>query len=106
MQIVGNLMSPTNYRDCPAYKDQANRQHVVKSQVSYASILKHASLPPPSNTFYFRADQIVSLVTNVVIQVALPQLCTKNLPEKQVQAKSDLSEQIAETTKKCLVVPG
>ena len=28
-----------------------------------------------------------------------PQLCTKNLPEKQVQAKSDLSKQFAETAK-------
>ena len=45
------------------------------------------------------AEQIVSLVTNVVIQVTLPQLYTKNLPEKQVQAKSDLSKQIAETVK-------
>ena len=55
-----------------------------------------------SNTFSFTADQIVSLVTSVVIQVALPQLCTKNLSEKQVQAKSDLPKQIAETSKKCL----
>ena len=93
-----------NYKGCPAYKDQAFRQHV-----SYASILKQASLPPPpppppSNTFNFTAKQIVSLVTNVVIQVALPQLCTKNLPEKQVQVKSNLSRQIAETGKKCLGV--
>ena len=88
-----------NYRSCPAYKDQAFRQHVVQNQVSYSSILKQASPPPPSNTFNFPADQIVSLVTNVVIQVALPQLCTKSLPEKQIQAKSDLSKQIAETAK-------
>ena len=40
----------------------------------------------------------------MVIQVALPQLCTKNLPEKQVQVKSDLSRQIAETSKKCFGV--
>ena len=79
-------------------------KHVVQKQVSYASILKQASPPPPSNTFNFTAEQIVSLVTNVVIQVALPQLCTKNLPEKQVQVKSDLSRQIAETAKKCLGV--
>ena len=44
------------------------------------------------------------MVTNVIIQIAQPQLCTKNLPEKQVQAKSDLSKQIAETAKKCLGV--
>ena len=93
-----------NYKGCPAYKDQAFRQHVVQKQVSYASILKQASPPPPSYTFNFTAEQIVSLVTNVVIQVALPQICTKNLPEKQVQVKSDLSRQIAETTKKCLGV--
>ena len=83
-----------NYRGCPAYKDQAFTQHVVQNQVSYASILKQTSPLPPSNTFNFTTDQIVSLVTNVVIQVALPQLCTKNLPEKQGQAKSDLSKQI------------
>ena len=93
-----------NYRGCPAYKDQAFRQHVVQKQVSYASILKQASPPPPSNTFNFTAEQIVSLVTNVVIQIAQPQLCTKNFPEKQVQAKSDLSKQIAETAKKCMGV--
>ena len=58
--------------------------------------------PPPNNTFNFTDEQIVSLVTNVVLQIAQPQLCTKNLPEKQVQAKSDLSKQIAETAKKCL----
>ena len=81
-----------NYKGCPAYKDQAFRQHVVLKQVSYASILKQAPPPPLSNTSYFTADQIVSLVTNVVIQVAQPQLCTKNLPEKLVQAKSDLSK--------------
>ena len=90
-----------NYRGCPAYKDQAFRQHVVQKKISYASVLKQASPPPASNTFSFTAEQIVSLVTNVVIQIAQPQLSTKNLPEKQVQAKSDVSKQIAETTKKC-----
>ena len=93
-----------NYRGCPAYKDQAFRQHVVQNQISYASIVKQASPPQPNNTFNFTAEQIVSLVTNVVLQIAQPQLCTKNLPEKQVQAKSDLSKQIAETAKKYLGV--
>ena len=37
-----------NYKGCPAYKDQAFRQHVVQKQVSYASILKQASPPPPA----------------------------------------------------------
>ena len=93
-----------NYRGCPAYKYQAFRQHVVQKQISYASVLKQASPPPTSNTFNFIVEQIVSLVTNVVIQMAQPQLCTKNLPEKQVQAKSDLSKLIAETAKTCLGV--
>ena len=92
-----------NYKGCPAYKDQAFRQHVVQKQVSYASILQQAPPPPPNNTFNFTTEQN-SLVTNVVIQVAQPQLCTKTLPEKLVQAKSDLSKQIAETAKKCLGV--
>ena len=38
-----------NYRGCPAYKDQAFRQHVVQNQISYASIVKQASPPPPNN---------------------------------------------------------
>ena len=66
-----------NYRGCPAYKDQAFRQHVVQKQVSYAYILNQAPPPPPSNTFNFTAEQIVSLVTNVVIQIAQSQLCTE-----------------------------
>ena len=37
-----------NYRGCPAYKDQAFRQHVVQNQISYASIVKQASPPPPT----------------------------------------------------------
>ena len=93
-----------NYRGCPAYKDQAFRQHVVQNQISYASIVKQASKPDHNNTLNFTAEQIVSLVTNVVLQIAQPQLCTKNLPEKQLHAKSDLSKQIAETAKKCLGV--
>ena len=93
-----------NCRGCPAYKDQAFRQHVVQKQISYVSVLKQASPPPTNNTFNFTAEQIVSLVTNVVIQIAQPQLCTKNLPEKQVQAKSDLSKQIAETAERYLGV--
>ena len=93
-----------NYRDCPVYKDQGFRQHVVQKQISYASVLKQASPPPASNTFNLTAEQIVSLVTNVGIQIAQPQLCIKNVLEKQVQAKSDLSKQIAETAKKCLGV--
>ena len=101
MQIVGGLMSPITETVLHT-KDQAFRQHVVQNQISYASVVKQASPPPPSNTFNFTAEQIVSLVTNVVIQIAQPQLCTRNLPEKQVQVKWDLSQQIAETAKKCL----
>ena len=103
VQTVGGPTSPI-YRGCPTYKDQPFRQHVVQNQISYASIVKQASPPPPNNTFNFTAEQIVSLVTNVVLQIAQPQLCTKNLPQKQVKAKSDLSKQIAETAKKCLGV--
>ena len=42
----------------PAYKDQAFRQQVVQTQVSYVFILKQASPPPPKNTFNFTAEQI------------------------------------------------
>ena len=65
--VCGECRRPhvANYRGCPAYKDQGFRQHVVQRQVSYATNLKQASPPPPSNTFNFTAEQIVSLVTNV-----------------------------------------
>ena len=58
------------------------------------------------NNIHFNClnKQIVSLVTNVVIQIAQLQFCTKNLPEKHVQVKSDLSKPIAETAKKYLGV--
>ena len=46
-----------NYRGCPAYKDQAFRQHVVQKQIFYASVLKQASPPPTSNTFNFTAEK-------------------------------------------------
>ena len=43
-QKCANCRGPhvANYRGCPAYKDQALRQHVVQRQVSYATILKQA----------------------------------------------------------------
>ena len=48
-----------NYKGCPAYKDQAFRQHVVQDKVSYASILKQASPPPPNNIqFHSRTNCI------------------------------------------------
>ena len=37
-----------NYKGCRAYKDHAFRQHVVQKQVSYSSILKQVSPPPPA----------------------------------------------------------
>ena len=35
-----------NYRGCPAYKDQAFRQHVVQNQISYPSIATHSISQP------------------------------------------------------------
>ena len=107
VQIVEGLMSPI--AEAVLRTRIKLLGNVVQNQISYASIVKQASPPPPpppppSTKFNFTAEQIVSLVTNVVLQIAQPQLCTKNLPEKQVQAKSDLSKQIAETAKKCLGV--
>ena len=81
-QIVGDLMLPitgavlhirTKLLGSMWFEDKFLRLHTKRR---FTSI--------PSNTFNFTAEQIVSLVTNVVIQIAQPQLCTKNLPEKQV----------------------
>ena len=89
-----------NYKGCPAYKDQAFRQHVVQNQVSYASILK--------KSFTTNSQQHIQLHsrTNCIpghkrgntnrSATALYQ----EPAEKQVLAKSDLSKQIVETAKK------
>ena len=102
VQIVGGLMSPITDAVLHA------RIKLLGNMWSKSNFLclhsKTSFTTTPSNTFNFTAEQIVSLVPNVVLQIAQPQLCTKNLPEKQVQAKSDLSKQIAETVKKCLEV--
>ena len=97
--FVGDLMSPT--------AKAVLLTRIKPSDSMWSKNKFHTRLNPktsltitPSNTFNFTTEQIVSLVKNVVIQVALPNLCTKNLPEKQVQVKSDLSRQIAETAKK------
>ena len=81
-----------NYRGCPAYKDQAFRQHAVQNQVSY--FLHSETNTPPSNIFNFTADQIVSLVTNVVIQVALPNLKHKCRPSPICQNRSQKQQKI------------
>ena len=101
-QIVGDLMLQTI--EAVLHIRTKILGSTWSKNISYASVLNQASPPPTSSTFNFTAEQIVSLVTNVVIQIAQPQLCTKSLPEKQVQAKSDLSKQMAETAKKCLGV--
>ena len=90
-QIVGN------------YKDQAFRQQVVQNK--FLRLHTYTSFTTTSQQhiqFYCRANCLPG--HKMVIQIAQPLLFTKNLPEKQVQAKSDLSKQIAETAKKCLGV--
>ena len=72
-----------NYRGCPACKDQAFRQRVIRNQISYASIVKQASPPPPKNTFNFTDEQNVSLVTKMSSYKSLshscvPRTCLKN----------------------------
>ena len=60
--------------------------------------------PPPKNTFNFTAEKIVSLVTNVVIQITQPQLYTKNLPEKTSTGKIRSVKADRRESKKCLGV--
>ena len=91
VQTVGDFMSPTTEAVLSTRTKPLGNMW-SKTKFHMPPILKQASPPPPNNTFNFTAEQFVSLVTNVVIQIAQPQLCTKNLTEKQVQAKSDLSK--------------
>ena len=93
----------TNYKGCPAYKKQVFRRRVVENQKRYASILKQNSAPPPpqpkGHTFSFTADQLITFVATVAIQVAQPQVCSTNAQKDAVDKKLSLCGQISETAK-------
>ena len=83
-----------SYIECPAYKKQAFRQHVVVSQKSYASVLPQNSAPPQpqDKTFTFSADQLIKFVAKVAIQVAQPQVCYANPSQDPIEKVKFVSQ--------------
>ena len=85
---------------------KAFRQHVVDSQMSYASILcQNSAFPQPQDkTFIFSAKQLLKLVANVAIQVTQPQVCYANLTQDAIDKKSSLCHRVSEAAKNHLGV--
>ena len=73
--VKDHMLLPT--KSVQRIKRQAFRQHVVDNQKSYVAILCQAIAPPQlhDKTFTFPAEQLVTFVANVAIQVAQPQVC-------------------------------
>ena len=90
-----------SYKGCPAFKNQAFRQHVVDNQKSYASILRQNTAPPQpqDKTFTFSAEQLVKFVANVAIQVTQPQVCYINCPQDAIDKKSSMCRRVSEAAK-------
>ena len=95
-----------SYKGCPAYKKQAFRQHVVDNHKSCASILRQNLAPSQSQdkAFTFSVDQLIKFVTNVVIQVAQPQVCYANPTQDAIDKKSSLCRRVSEAAKNHLGV--
>ena len=90
-----------NYRGCPAYKDQAFIQLVVQNEVFYASIIKEASPPPPSNTFNFTTDQTVSLV-NFLKSKSFLSYPTRKLGNKAAKTNPEKAQLFAKSVERNL----
>ena len=95
-----------SYKGCPEYKKQAFRLHVVNNQKSYATVVGQNSLPQPKTqqTFSFTAEQLTNFVTNVVIQIAQPQVCYPNPKQDTLDLKSSMCRRISNVAKTILRV--
>ena len=93
-----------SYKGCPEYKKQAFRQHVVNNQKSYATAVGQKTLTQPKTpqTFLFTAKQLTKFVANVVIQIALPQICYPNFTT--LDLKSSMCRKILNAAKSILAV--
>ena len=84
-----------SYKWCPAYKEQAFRQHVEENQKSYAAILRQNT----DKTFTFSAEQLAKFVANVAIQVDQPQICYINSYQNAIDKKSSMCRRVSEAAK-------
>ena len=95
-----------SYKECPEYKKQAFRQHVVNHQKTYATVVGQKSLTQPnsSQNFQFTAEQLTKFVANVVIQIAQPQVCYPNPKKDMLDLKSSMCHKISNVAKTVLGV--
>ena len=80
-----------------------NRQHVVDSQTSYASVLRQNSTPPQlqpqDKTVRFSVEQLVKFVANVAIQVAQSQVFYANPTQDAIDKTSSLRRRVFKAAK-------
>ena len=95
-----------SYKECPEYKKQAFRQHVVNNQKTYASVVSQntfSQLQTPQ-TSSFTAEQLTKFVVNVVIQIAQPQVCYPNPKQDTLDLKSSMCRKVSTAAKNILGV--
>ena len=96
-----------SYKGCPAYKNQAFRQHVMDNQKSYASILKQNSASPPQpkgDKLSFSADQLIKIVATMAIQFPQSQVHYTNAPKDAIGKRSSLCRRVSEAAKSQLSI--
>ena len=95
-----------SYKECPEYKKQAFRQHVVNNQKSYAATIGQNTLPQPktNQTFTFIAEQLTKFLANVVIQIIQPQVCYPNPKQDKLDLKSSMCQNTSYAAKTILSV--
>ena len=90
-----------SYKGCPEYKKQAFGQCAVNNQKTYAETSSQNTLLQPkiNKTFTLTAEQLTKFVTNVVIQIAQPQVSYPNPKQNTLDLKSGMCQKISSATK-------
>ena len=65
---------------------------------------KTPTQPKTPQTFLFTAKQLTKFVANVVIQIALPQICYPNCKQDTLDLKSSMCRKILNAAKSILAV--
>ena len=106
--ICANCKGPqaASYKRCPECKKQVFRQHVVNNKKTYASVVSQNTLPQfqTSQAFNFTAEQLTKFVSNVVIQIAQPQVCYPNPKQDTLDLKSSMCRKVWNAAKNILGV--
>ena len=95
-----------SYIECPEYKKQTFRQHVVNNQKSHAATVGQNTLPQlkTNQIFTFTAEQLIKFEANVVTQIAQPQICYPNPKQEMPDLTSSMCRKISNAAKTILSV--